>query len=332
MPSRSNKELLLDARGAPDEVLRAALALGVRRFVGRSPEGGELVQVHEGPEGSGIRAVRISSPEDVAEVLRAAEGGAREILVQASDWKIIPLENLIAALQGRGVKLLAEASSPQEAEALAGVLERGVDGVVLRARSADELVRAIDALGRPEPVALEEARVDSVALAGMGDRVCIDTASMLSVGEGALVGNLASFLFLVHGETLETGYVPARPFRVNAGAVHAYVLLPDGRTKYLSELSAGDRVSIVDWRGNARAAVVGRSKIERRPMALIRASSESASGSILLQYAETIRLVRPDGSPVSVTEISAGDKILVHVPRAAGRHFGIAVDEFILEK
>ncbi|MFP3401348.1 MAG: 3-dehydroquinate synthase II [Nitrososphaeria archaeon] len=40
-------------------------------------------------------------------------------------------------------------------------------------------------MDRPEPVALEEARVDSVALAGMGDRVCIDTASMLAVGEGA---------------------------------------------------------------------------------------------------------------------------------------------------
>ncbi|MGC9191102.1 MAG: 3-dehydroquinate synthase II [Conexivisphaera sp.] len=332
MAEPPRKEVLLDARDVPDGVLRAALELGIRRFIGRAPEGGELVALAEAPGRPGIYVVRISAPEDVEGVLRAVEAGAREVLVESLDWKIIPLENLVAALQGRGARLLATASDWREAEAMAGILERGVDGVVLRARTVEELTAAVEALRSPEPVELVAARVDSVSLAGMGDRVCIDTASLLSVGEGALVGNSSSFMFLVHGETLETGYASPRPFRVNAGGVHAYVLLPDGRTKYLSELSAGDRVAIFDWRGNARASIVGRSKIERRPMALVRASTESTSGSLLLQYAETIRLVRPDGTPVSVTELSPGDEVLVHVKRGVGRHFGMAVEEFVLEK
>ncbi len=328
----SQKEIILDGRGAQDSLLRAARDLGVRRFLGAAPEGGELVQISADSTGQGIREVVISSPDDVQRVLREAEAGAREILVEARDWRIIPLENLIAQLQGSGVRLFASASSAEEAEALAGVLEKGVDGVVLKVEGVEELARALEALERPRPLELSAATVEGVSLVGMGDRVCIDTSSMLPVGSGALVGNFASFLFLVHGETLETGYVPARPFRVNAGGVHAYVMMPNGRTKYLSEISSGDRVAVVDWRGNVARAVVGRAKIERRPMAVVRARSGSRSGSLILQYAETIRLVRPDGTPVSITELSPGDQVLVHLPQASGRHFGMAVDEFVIEK
>lgn len=326
------KEIILDGRDAPDDVLRAAAGLGIRRFIGRSPEGGELVPLSESPAGPGLYVARISSPADVESVISAVEAGAKEVLVEASDWRIIPLENLIASLQGRGVALMAAASDHGEVEALAGVLERGVDGIVLRTRNVEDLAIAVDALSRPGPIALAHARVKSVEVVGMGDRVCVDTANILSVGEGALVGNSAGMLFLVHGETLETGYVSARPFRVNAGGVHAYILLPDGRTKYLSEVSAGDRVATVDWRGNARRSIVGRAKIERRPMALVRAESESAEGSILLQYAETIRLVRPDGTAVAVTDLEPGEEVLVHVDQRGGRHFGMAVDEFVVEK
>jgi len=48
-------------------------------------------------------------------------------------------------------------------------------------------------------------------------------------------------LVFVHAETAESPYVASRPFRVNAGAVHAYVRTPDGGTKYLSELQAATR-------------------------------------------------------------------------------------------
>lgn len=46
---------------------------------------------------------------------------------------------------------------------------------------------------------------------------------MLRPGEGLLVGSYAAGLLLVHSEVEDTGYINARPFRVNAGAVHSYV-------------------------------------------------------------------------------------------------------------
>jgi len=43
----------------------------------------------------------------------------------------------------------------------------------------------------------------------------------------------------VHSESVENPYVEPRPFRVNAGAVHAYIMMPNGKTKYLDELQDG---------------------------------------------------------------------------------------------
>ena len=48
----------------------------------------------------------------------------------------------------------------------------------------------------------------------------------------------------VKAEVMENSHVPPRPFRVNAGAVHAYVLTPEGKTKYLEELRSGEEVEI----------------------------------------------------------------------------------------
>ncbi len=44
--------------------------------------------------------------------------------------------------------------------------------------------------------------------------------------EGMLVGSMARGLFFVHAETAKSPYVASRPFRVNAGAVHAYAGRP----------------------------------------------------------------------------------------------------------
>jgi 3-dehydroquinate synthase II len=73
----------------------------------------------------------------------------------------------------------------------------------------------------------------------MGDRVCVDTCNLMISGEGMLVGSQSCGLFLVNSEADEVHpYVASRPFRVNAGAVHAYVLVGE-KTKYLCELEAG---------------------------------------------------------------------------------------------
>jgi len=145
------------------------------------------------------------------------------------------------------------------------------------------------------------------------------------------VGNSSQALFLVHAENVDNPYVSQRPFRVNAGAVHAYVLVPGGKTRYLSELSAGDEVLAVRHNGQVEIAVVGRVKIEKRPLLLLSAEVQDRSLSTVLQNAETIRLTTPHGEPVSVVELKPGQEILVFLEEG-GRHFGHKVEESILEQ
>ncbi len=107
--------------------------------------------------------------------------------------------------------------------------------------------------------------------------------------------------------------------------------MASGKTAYLSELSSGDRVLVVNEKGGGAEAVVGRVKIERRPLLRIQAESGDARVSLIVQNAETIRMVRPDGTAVSVVELKVGDTVLGHKAQS-GRHFGIAVKETIIEK
>jgi len=64
---------------------------------------------------------------------------------------------------------------------------------------------------------------------------------------------------------------------------------------------------------------------------LIEADAEGQPISLVLQNAETIRLVNPDGKAVSVTALKRGDKVLCHIEKA-GRHFGMQVDETLIER
>ena len=90
---------------------------------------------------------------------------------------------------------------------------------------------------------------------------------------------------------------------------------------------------VVDVHGKARRATVGRSKIESRPMLMIKAQVGDEIGGIIAQNAETIRFVRPNGHLVSVTHLKKGHAVLVHAKAATGRHFGMEVDdEYIMEK
>jgi 3-dehydroquinate synthase II len=243
-------------------------------------------------------------------------------------WEVIPLENLLAVGSG---SIFVPASSAGEIELALGVLEKGVTGVVISSEDVLEiksLVSAVKKMPGHEPLRI--ARIENISRAGIGDRVCVDTCTFMNRGEGMLVGNSSGFLFLVQAETEKSPYVAPRPFRVNAGPVHSYARIPEGRTCYLSELRAGRRILVYGPDGTAAEATVGRVKIERRPLLLIEAISEGERGSILLQNAETIRLTAPDGEPVSVSQLEPGDSILVAV-EASGRHFGMKVDETIRE-
>ncbi len=312
--------------------------------VTRALESGVDAVLCEAGQADGVRAlgrVAVLTPADFTPVLieskadeeRAAEALAagRAVLV-AAPWEIIPMENLLAVAGRPGSgELAAEARSLDEARLAAGVLERGVDAVVVAPEAAPELPRIVSELKLSRGTAdLAAARVLSIRPVGLGHRVCVDTLSVLARGQGMLTGNSSAFTFLVHAETESNPYVASRPFRVNAGAVHAYAFMADGRTRYLEELRAGDEVLIAGADGATTTAVVGRAKVEIRPMLAIEADVNGKKGGVFLQNAETIRLVRPDGTPVSVVSLREGDEVLVRLDKA-GRHFGMAVDEEIVE-
>ena len=256
-------------------------------------------------------------------------------VVVGEDWSIIPLENLIARV-GEETHLVAGATTAAEAQTAFETLEIGADGVLLDTDSPDEIrgaVEARDAADR-ETLDLRYAEVTAVERTGMADRVCIDTGSLMDGDEGMLVGSMSRGLFFVHAETAESPYVESRPFRVNAGAVHAYVRNPEGGTNYLAELSSGDEVQVVDTAGHTREAIVGRVKIEKRPMFRIEAEVETDDGvdrvETLIQNAETVKVATASGR-TAVTDLEAGDEALIYYEDVA-RHFGEAVEESIIEK
>jgi 3-dehydroquinate synthase II len=278
------------------------------------------------------RKFNVSSNKDIENVLDSAKKGLDFVIIEVKDWKIIPLENIIAKLHKIHTKIFSVARNAKEARKMFSILDVGVDGVIFNTGSMNEVRQALVYLGS-KSFELSSAKIIDIQEVGDGERVCVDTASMLNRGEGMLVGNRANFLFLVHNESVGSSFTSPRPFRVNAGAVHCYTLAPDGTTKYLSELETGVEILVLDSKGKARRAAIGRCKIEKRPMLMIKAKVGDEIGGIIAQDAETIRFVKPNGQLVSVTHLKKGDSVIVHSKAATGRHFGMEVsDEYILEK
>ncbi len=246
-----------------------------------------------------------------------------------------PLAENNGAKAGCG-RLVLEAATLEEARLASGILERGADAVLLLPEALAACASIVEELGYVQPpFTLAPARILEIRPVGLGHRVCIDTTSLLRRGQGMLVGNSAAFTFLTHAETEFSEYVAPRPFRINAGALHSYCFLPGDRSAYLGELAAGSDVLVTDSGGFTRKATVGRIKLEQRPLLLVRAGLETEGGkrlegAVFLQNAETVHLVRPDGSPVSVVSLQPGAEVLCHVD-TAGRHFGLRITEDITE-
>jgi 3-dehydroquinate synthase II len=253
---------------------------------------------------------------------------SKKVVVKGGDWTIIPLENLLSKTD----HLFVEIDKLHEGRTNFGILEKGVEGVVIN-NPDPEAVRHLLFMLKEENEKLEllTARIKRIEPLGSGDRVCVDTCSSMVSGEGMLVGNSSQALFLIHSENVENPFGNPRPFRVNAGPVHAYIRMADGETKYLSEIRTGDRVLIVNFEGKSYPAVVGRAKVERRPLVLIEAEEKGQSISVILQNAETIRLVQPDGKAISLVDLQEGREVLVYREKG-GRHFGVQIDETIIER
>lgn len=276
--------------------------------------------------GKEVIQFEIRGKEDEEEAVKLSK--SKTLILKMKNWKIIPLENLIAQTEG----LLVEVRSSREAKTASETLEKGVDGVLLRTTNLGEIKKTVNLVKKAaEKLKLEVARITKVKSLGLGDRVCIDTCTNMGIGEGMLVGNSSSAMFLVHSESVENPYVEPRPFRVNAGPVHVYTLLPGGKTKYLSELKAGDETLIVNHQGKTQVAMLGRVKVEKRPLLLVEGKAKKGKISLILQNAETIRLVSPEGKPVSVVALKKGSPVLAYLEEP-GRHFGIKIEETVVEK
>jgi 3-dehydroquinate synthase II len=276
--------------------------------------------------GRDVVVKEIREKKDEEEIL--ALSLSKKVVVRGRDWMIIPLENLLS----RTNNLFVEIHDLKEGQTALGILEKGVDGVVIDNPDPNAVRQMIHALkGGSEKIELLKAKIKRIESLGTGDRVCVDTCSAMALGEGMLIGNSSQALFLVHSESVENPFVNARPFRVNAGPVHSYIRFANGETKYLSEVQSGDQVLIVNSKGASYPAVVGRAKVERRPLVLVEAEENGQPFSIILQNAETIRLTSPSGEAVSLVDLKEGDEVLV-TREKAGRHFGVKIDETIVEK
>ncbi len=330
----------------------------VAAFASGPVEGADIIVVGKDGEGDGTKSLPpdYSGSLDITTVLRLKEKGlkvAGYVVIQnkdyetfaaemgsvcdylitiGTDWQIIPLENLIAGLQKKDVMLISGVQDSEQAKLAFETMEHGTDGVMLETKDLSQIKKTAEIAESAgvNNLDIRTAVVTRVEAIGMGDRVCVDTCNLMVRGEGMLVGSQANGMFLVHSESEESPYVASRPFRVNAGAVHAYIKVGE-KTRYLSELKAGDEVTIVGGDGKQRTGVVGRVKIERRPLILVEADLNGKIIKNILQNAETIKLVTKDKEPIAVTDLKVGDEILVH-SEDIGRHFGMKIEETIIEK
>lgn len=317
----------VDVRPWNKEIATAAIEAGAQALVvGAAADARALGRITTiAPDGDLVPGTDVVFAEVTPES-PLPDAGRAVLVVSTSDWTIIPLENLVAASD----RVVAVVRNAEEAKLALGILEKGVAGVLLQTGDPLEVGRVAAAVQAESPhLAIVPFTVTAVRQIGMGDRACIDTCSLLAEGEGMLLGNTSSGFLLVLAETAENPYVAPRPFRVNAGAVHAYLLRPDGRTSYLSEVRAGDAVLVADATGATAEAAVGRVKIERRPLLLVEAAAGNAKAGLVLQNAETVRLMGESG-PVSVAALKEGD-VVMGCSMAKGRHFGMAVEETITE-
>ncbi|MFX0153342.1 MAG: 3-dehydroquinate synthase II [Candidatus Hodarchaeota archaeon] len=286
--------------------------------------------------------INLNRKDDEKEIIELSKTGNFDfILVSAKDWMIIPFENLIAEMHSNDTDLIALVDSIKEAKLVFNILEIGVDGILFKPNDIDDISKLKNMLQTEIHIDLTIAKITNIQHIPEAERVCVDSTSLLNIGEGFLVGSTAKGFCLIHSETIDTEFVSPRPFRVNAGDVSSYILVPDDdleriyRTKYLSELKGGDRVLAVTYNGEARIVSIGRVKIETRPM--LRFELEvlhdinKLNLSCICQNAETIRLVDSNGKAKSVVDVNVGDNVLVHIGRGA-THFGKLITESIIEK
>ncbi|RKN22133.1 3-dehydroquinate synthase II family protein [Micromonospora musae] len=326
LPPTLGKVLLLRGGELPDHLGEADTVV----LPGPSAERATQQAAHPGVRFG--RYVEIVDAPTLAEACTAAREEEIAVLDFRDPTKI-PLEIVLAAAAESEGTIVTVAHDVPEAEILFGVLEVGSDGVLMAARSvgdATALRRA--ATGQHGEIPLVELEVTRTRHVGMGERACVDTCTYFGQDEGILVGSHSKGMVLCVSETHPLPYMPTRPFRVNAGAIHSYTVAADGRTHYLSELEAGSKVLAVTTKGQTRLVTVGRVKIETRPLISIDAVAPNGQTvNLILQDDWHVRVLGPDAVVLNSTELQPGDRILGHLP-TADRHVGYPIEEFCREQ
>ncbi|MCG8402334.1 MAG: 3-dehydroquinate synthase II [Firmicutes bacterium] len=245
----------------------------------------------------------------------------------------IPLELIIARLQKRETVLLKREKDFTGAEVAFGVLEHGSDGVLFNTLDINEIIKLSNFLTTKsiQQVEMHNLTVTEVRHVGMGVRACVDTTGLMSKDEGMVVGSTSEGGIFVCSETHYLPYMNLRPFRVNAGAIHSYIWMPDDKAEYISDLAVGSKILCVNTKGEARELTVGRIKIEVRPLLLIKGEAAGKQLNVIVQDDWHIRVMGAGGQPVNATAIRPGSKLLAYVCEP-GRHVGIKVEETIMEK
>ncbi|MEV3897691.1 3-amino-4-hydroxybenzoic acid synthase [Streptomyces anulatus] len=328
LPPTVTKVLLVQGKQIPEEFGEATVVVVDPSKHGVTPA--ELAIKH--PEIEFGRFVEIIDAPTLEDACESSRTEKWSVLLFRDPTKI-PLEIVIAAAARATGSMVTIAQDLEEAEILFGVLEHGSDGVMMAPRTvgdAAELKRIAEA-GIPD-LDLTELRIVETSHIGMGERACVDTTTHFGEDEGILVGSHSKGMILCVSETHPLPYMPTRPFRVNAGAIHSYTLGKDERTNYLSELRTGSKLTAVDVKGNTRLVTVGRVKIETRP--LISIDAEAPDGrrvNLILQDDWHVRVLGPGGTVLNSTELKPGDTVLGYLP-VEDRHVGYPINEFCLEK
>ena len=142
-------------------------------------------------------------------VARAMAGSVEWILLEFGEWKMIPIENIIAACDGGPTKVAARISSAEQVLGAAFALQIGVDALLVdektlptaliaKSQRGEKTVESVSENTTQEMI-LSKLEVIEVREGGVGDRVCVDLTSMLELGEGMIVGSSSNSMILVDG-------------------------------------------------------------------------------------------------------------------------------------
>ncbi|WP_102336302.1 3-dehydroquinate synthase II [Salimicrobium jeotgali] len=173
---------------------------------------------------------------------------------------------------------------------------------------------------------MEVTKIEEI---GEGVRVCLDFVDILKPVDGVFVGNTGHGYIKVLAENRESEGYPARPFRINAGALHQYIRQGE-QTKYLHECRAGEEVSVTDGE-KERTIPLGRVKMEKRPLLRVECKDGKQLVSVTLQKSASVYVSEKEKGECPLLELKAGQEILA-ISDEPGRHLGTKVDEEIIER